>query len=86
MRAVALLSNCFHSLLSFRMTPARRGDVYRQVLYLPDTTATLLLCTQPRAESAKKVVRAGWAVGPGMRLEAEGRGACFLVRVVGAES
>ena len=58
----------------------------RQVLYLPDTTATLRLCTQPRAESAKKVVRAGWAVGLGMWVVAEGRGACFLVRVVGAGS
>lgn len=61
-----MLSNCFHSLPLFRMT--------RQALYLPDTTATSLLCTQPSAESAKKVVWAGWPVGLGMRVESEGRG------------
>ena len=77
MRAAALLSNCFHSLPLFRVTPARRGDLYRQALYLPDTTAMLLFCTQPSAELAKKVVWAGWRVGVGMWVESEGRG-CVL--------
>lgn len=48
--------------------------MYRQALYLPDTTATSLLRTQPSAESAKKVVWAGWPVGLGMWVESEGRG------------
>ena len=49
----------------------------RQALYLPDTIAMLLFCIQPSAESAKKVVWAGWPVGLGMWVEAEGRG-CVL--------
>lgn len=53
---------------------SKGGDVYKQVFYLPDTTAMLLFCTQPSAESAKKVVWAGWPVGLGMRVESEGRG------------
>lgn len=48
--------------------------MYRQALYLPETTATLLLCTHPRTESARKVVWAGWPVGLGMWVESEGRG------------